>query len=406
MNINSTRSYNLSLPATERSAVTNKAALPVNTGVSDADTNRQTKPDTYTASDMPDFTRGPAEAQEASPVYTRALLYRNAQLQKPTASPEAAPASQQTPAPAPTATANALQATAAKVEENVAGSTTPVSNADTGSHGGANVDPNDIATPAAATKMIQDLKGIGGGTLRIQMTHDQLQDTQQMDKLTALINEGDKQGVHVQFTFRDNANGGGGSVLTGDKLKQASADISNVVKKFGSRPSSVLDTFNEGGTNASQGWADMESELIKAARSTGYTGSIVVEDSNWGGGLTAGPESGLVKYADQLKAANGKNNPGLIGSIHEYANDANASARLASEIKALQLAGYKPQIGEVGNANWLGGDKFEERDGATQAVRDNLTALKAAGADILPWKDQFQNGKLRHHVGFLKSDQY
>ncbi|RMU62239.1 hypothetical protein ALP29_200518 [Pseudomonas syringae pv. avii] len=79
---------------------------------------------------------------------------------------------------------------------------------------------------------------------------------------------------------------------------------------------------------------------------------------------------------------------------------------MGNEIKALQNAGYKPQIGEVGNANWLGGDKFEERDGATKAVRDNLAALKAAGADILPWKDQFQDGKLRHHVGFSKSDQY
>ncbi|MCF5677414.1 type III effector HopAH2-1, partial [Pseudomonas syringae] len=107
-----------------------------------------------------------------------------------------------------------------------------------------------------------------------------------------------------------------------------------------------------------------------------------------------------------LKAANGKGNPGLIGSIHEYANDADASARLASEIKALQNAGYKPQIGEVGNANWLGGNTFQERANATKAVRDNLAALKAAGADILPWKDQFQNGQIRHHVGFSKSDQY
>ncbi|KWT06385.1 type III effector [Pseudomonas syringae pv. avii] len=404
MNINSIRSYDLSMAAPEKSAVTNKATLPVNVGNNDAPTTRQSKLDTYTATNKYDSSGRPAEAPETAPVYTKALLNRNAQLQKSAAPSDTAPAGQQQVATA--VTKNALQSNAVTVEEKVSGPTPNASNADTGSHGGANVDPGDIATPAAATKMIQDLKGIGGGTLRIQMTHDQIQDTKEMDKLTALVNEGDKQGVKVQFTFRDNANGGGGSVLTGDKLNQASTDISNVVKKFGGHSSFVLDTFNEGGTSATQGWADMESTLIKSARNAGYKGSIVVEDSNWGGGLTAGPESGLVKYADQLKAANGKGNPGLIGSIHEYASGADASARLGNEIKALQNAGYKPQIGEVGNANWLGGDKFEERDGATKAVRDNLAALKAAGADILPWKDQFQDGKLRHHVGFSKSDQY
>ncbi|MBF9247008.1 cellulase family glycosylhydrolase [Pseudomonas syringae pv. tomato] len=404
MNINSIRSYDLSMAAPEKSAVTNKATLPVNAGNNDAPTTRQSKLDTYTASHKYDSSGRPAEAPETAPVYTKALLNRNAQLQKSAAPSDTAPAGQQQVATA--VTKNALQSNAVTVEEKVSGPTPNASNADTGSHGGANVDPGDIATPAAATKMIQDLKGIGGGTLRIQMTHDQIQDTKEMDKLTALVNEGDKQGVKVQFTFRDNANGGGGSVLTGDKLNQASTDISNVVKKFGGHSSFVLDTFNEGGTSATQGWADMESTLIKSARNAGYKGSIVVEDSNWGGGLTAGPESGLVKYADQLKAANGKGNPGLIGSIHEYASGADASARLGNEIKALQNAGYKPQIGEVGNANWLGGDKFEERDGATKAVRDNLAALKAAGADILPWKDQFQDGKLRHHVGLSKSDQY
>ncbi|RMN16725.1 cellulase family glycosylhydrolase, partial [Pseudomonas savastanoi] len=139
------------------------------------------------------------------------------------------------------------------------------------------------------------------------------------------LSEGDKQGVKVQFTFRDNANQGGGNVLTGEKLKQASADISNVVKKFGSRTSFVLDTFNQGGKSASQDWADMQTTLIKAARNSGYKGTIVVEDSNWGGGLTAGPQSGLVKFADQLKAANGEGNPALIGSFHVYARESEAS---------------------------------------------------------------------------------
>ena len=404
MNINSTRSYDLTMAATERSAATTKTALPVDADNRDPHTNRQAKLDVYTPSDSHDSSGSSTEAPEAFPVYTRTLLNRNAELQRSTVSSETVSVRQQSFATA--ATANVLQGNVATVDANGSNPAAAIKAADTGSQGGANVDPDDIATPAAATKMIQDLKGIGGGTLRIQMTHDHLQNAQQMDKLTALINEGDKQGVKVQFALRDNANGGGGSVLAGDALKQASTDISNVVKTFGHRPSLVLDTFNEGGTKASQDWADMESTLIKSARSAGYKGSIVVEDSNWGGGLTAGPDSGLVKYADQLKAANGKGNPGLIGSIHEYANDANASARLASEIKALQNAGYKPQIGEVGNANWLGGNKFEERDGATQAVRDNLAALKAAGADILPWKDQFQDGNLRHHVGFSKSDQY
>ncbi|KPX27028.1 Type III effector hopAH1 [Pseudomonas syringae pv. delphinii] len=279
-------------------------------------------------------------------------------------------------------------------------------NAGLGAHGGANTVPDRIASPDAARKMVEDVKNAGGGTLRIQMTHDQINDPAQMAKLKAMVDAGDKQGVKVQFTFRDNANGGGGNVLTGDKLKQAADDVKNVVSALGKHPSFVLDTFNEGGKSATQDWANMQSTLIKSARDAGYKGNIVVEDSNWGGGLTAGGESGLVKYAAQLKAANGSNNPGLIGSIHEYASGADASSRLRSEIKALSGAGFKPQIGEVGNANWTGGSNFEQRDGANQAVKDNMGALKAAGADVLPWMDQFQDGKIKHDVGFSKGDQF
>ncbi|SDW82521.1 Cellulase (glycosyl hydrolase family 5) [Pseudomonas syringae] len=282
----------------------------------------------------------------------------------------------------------------------------PLNNVGLGAHGGANTVPDRIASPEAAQKMVEDVKNSGGGTLRIQMTHDQINDPAQMAKLKAMVDAGDKQGVKIQFTFRDNANGGGGNVLSGDKLKQAADDVKNVVSALGKHPSFVLDTFNEGGKSATQGWADMQSTLIKSARDAGYKGDIVLEDSNWGGGLTAGGESGLVKYADQLKAANGSNNPGLIGSIHEYASGADASSRLSSEIKALKGAGFKPQIGEVGNANWTGGGNFEQRDGANQAVKDNMDALKAAGADVLPWMDQFRNGKIKHDVGFSKDDQF
>ncbi|CZT27167.1 type III effector [Pseudomonas cerasi] len=284
--------------------------------------------------------------------------------------------------------------------------TQPFNNTGLGSHGGANTVPDRIASPEAAQKMVEDVKNAGGETLRIQMTHDQINDPAQMAKLKAMVDAGDKQGVRIQFTFRDNANGGGGNVLSGDKLRQAADDVKNVVSALGNHPSFVLDTFNEGGKSATQGWADMQSTLIKSARDAGYKGDIVVEDSNWGGGLTAGGESGLVKYADQLKAANGSNNPGLIGSIHEYASGADASSRLSSEIKALTSAGFKPQIGDVGNANWTGGGNFGQRDGANQAVKDNMGALKAAGADVLPWMDQFENGKIKHDVGFSKGDQF
>ncbi|KPZ27407.1 cellulase family glycosylhydrolase [Pseudomonas coronafaciens pv. oryzae str. 1_6] len=300
--------------------------------------------------------------------------------------------------------ANSSAADASPPEQS--GETFPLNNSGLGAHGGANTVPDRIASPEAARKMVEDVKNAGGGTLRMQMTHDQINDPEQMAKLKAMVDAGDKQGVKVQFTFRDNANGGGGNVLTGEKLKQAADDVKNVVSAVGKHPSFVLDTFNEGGKSATQGWADMQSTLIKSARDAGYKGDIVVEDSNWGGGLTAGGESGLVKYADQLKAANGRGNPGLIGSIHEYASGADASSRLSSEIKALTGAGFKPQIGEVGNANWAGGSNFEERDGANQAVKDNMDALKAAGADVLPWMDQFRDGKIKHDVGFSKGDQF
>lgn len=274
-----------------------------------------------------------------------------------------------------------------------------------GIKGGANTVPDRISSPQAATQMVRDVKSSGGQTLRIQMTHDQINSPQQMDKLKALVSEGDKQGVKIQFTFRDNANGGGGNILKDDKLQQAASDIKNVVKSLGHHPSFVLDTFNEGGRSASKDWADMQSTLIKSARDAGYKGQIVVEDSNWGGGLTEGGESGLMKYAEQLKRANG-NNPDLVGSIHEYGAGSDATSRLTKEITGLKEAGFKPQIGEVGNANWVGGDKFEERDGAINAVKGNIDLLKEAGATVLPWMDQFRNGKIQHKVGFSKEDQF
>ena len=149
----------------------------------------------------------------------------------------------------------------------------------------------------------------------------------------------------------------------------------------------------------------MEVALIKAARAAGYTGQIVVEDSNWGGGLTAGSASGLVNYADQLRAANGQNAPQMIGSVHEYANGSDAIPRLTQEINALKAAGYQVQIGEVGNANWTGGNNFEERDGAVNAVKANMPLLRDLGATVLPWMDQFVNGQISHTVGFSASDQ-
>ena len=274
-----------------------------------------------------------------------------------------------------------------------------------GIKGGANTVPDRISSPQAATQMVRDVKSAGGQTLRIQMTHDQINSPQQMDKLRALVSEGDKQGVKIQFTFRDNANGGGGNILKDDKLQQAASDIKNVVKSLGHHPSFVLDTFNEGGRSASKDWADMQSTLIKSARDAGYKGQIVVEDSTGGGGLTEGGESGLMKYAEQLKHANG-NNPDLIGSIHEYGSGSDATSRLTKEITGLEEAGFKPQIGEVGNANWVGGDQFEERDGAINAVKANRDRLNEAGATVLPWMDQFRNGKIEHKVGFSKEDQF
>ncbi|KPC33753.1 Type III effector HopAH2-2 [Pseudomonas syringae pv. cilantro] len=415
MNIRTARSYDPLMVAREKPATTDRAVRTVGAGATEANPDKQAKLDTYTASDSRS-----AATPEASPVYTRMMLSRNTQsLENKASSPDAALlASQKTRVSqddpkalrddvAAVKDSKALTEAEKKAKETEkAASSEPTKTAEPVARGGANVSPDDIATPAAATKIIQDLKAIGGGTLRIQMTHDQIQNGRQMDKLRALLNEGGKQGVKVQFTFRDDANQGSGNVLTGDKLKQAAADISSVIKKFGSRPGFVLDTFHQGGNSASQDWSDMQTTLIKSARNAGFKGSIVVEDSNWGGGLTAGPQSGLVRFADQLKAANGEGNPALIGGFHVYARESEASSRLARQIKALQEAGYKLQIGEVGNASLLVGSTFQQRDAATQALTDNMTALKAAGADILPGKEQFQDGKLRHRVGFSKSDQY
>lgn len=273
-----------------------------------------------------------------------------------------------------------------------------------GSLGGANTVPDRIASPQAAAQMVDQVRQVGGGTLRIQMSHEEINNPDDMAKLRAMIQEGNKQGIKIQFTFRDNDNGGGGNVLSGRALQQACSDVSNVVSKLGNNQSFVLDTFNEGGNSATQGWADMQTALIQSARDAGYKGTIVVEDSNRGGGLAAGSASGLVKYASQLNAANGAGNPQLIGSIHEYASARDPSSALAQEIDAIEKAGYKPQIGEVGNANW-NGHSFEARDDAVQAVKDNLGALKSAGATVLPWMDQFVNGSIQRTVGFSAKDQ-
>ena len=353
---------------------------------------RASKSYTYTSSNASDDVADAGDASKNPLVYSLKMLKSNSSgITKQSGSSDATSLVNQK--------TNSASVSAAFIQLDSTNST---------SHGGANVYPDDIASPAAAAKMIKDLKAVGGGTLRIQMTHDQVNDSQEMKKLEALVDEGDRRGVKVQFTYRADAHRGGATVLTGDKLKKAADDISKVIKSYGKHSSFVLDTFNEGGGagRATQDWADMQTTLIKSARRAGYKGSIAAEDVNWAGGQTAGPESGLLKYAAQLKAANGKGNPRLIGSIHEYANDTGASVRLGNEIDSLMNAGYKVQIGEVGNARWIGNNQFEERDGAIKAVKDNLATLRKIGVDILPWRDQFQNNVIRHNTGFSKGDQY
>ncbi|RMV67209.1 Type III effector HopAH2 [Pseudomonas caricapapayae] len=279
MNIRSDRSYDPPMAAREKPAMADRTTLAVSTGTTDASPAIQAKLDTYTATDSRS-----AEASEVFPVYTRAMLNRNARSleneasssdtallvsQKTRVSQDDTKALREELAAVKNTTAASEPEKEVKEKDKVA-SSEPVKNTEPVLRGGANVNPDDIATPAAAKKMIQDLKAIGGGTLRFQMTHDQIKDVRQLDKLRTLLDEGGKQGVKVQFTFRDNANQGGGNVLTGEKLKEASTDISNVVKKFGSRSGFVLDTFNQGGKSASQDWADMQITLIKSARNAGY----------------------------------------------------------------------------------------------------------------------------------------
>ncbi|RMP44182.1 Type III effector HopAH2, partial [Pseudomonas amygdali pv. lachrymans] len=196
MNIRSDRSYDPLMAAREKPVMAGRTTRAVGAGATEANPDTQAKLDTYTASDSRS-----AEAPEAFPVYTRTMLSRNARSLESEASPSdrALLASQKALVSQNDTKAVGSEVAAVKdstalsdaekkaKEAEKAASSEAAKAAQTVARGGANANPDDIATPAAATKMIQDLKTIGGGTLRFQMTHDQIKDARQMDKLRALL---------------------------------------------------------------------------------------------------------------------------------------------------------------------------------------------------------------------------
>ena len=100
--------------------------------------------------------------------------------------------------------------------------------------------------------MVRNVRAAIAGTLRIQMSHDEIRNSTELAKLAALLDEGNQQGVKIQFAFRDNDNGGGGNVLSGSALQQAADDIKYVVGLYGNNAAFLLDTFNEGATSATR----------------------------------------------------------------------------------------------------------------------------------------------------------
>jgi hypothetical protein len=130
---------------------------------------------------------------------------------------------------------------------------------------------------------------------------------------------------------------------------------------------------------------------------------IMVEDSQWGGGMANGSgDSGLAKYGKELLAIN----PDLMASFHVYnRGDADKVASdVRTEVEALRAAGFNQpgqiNIGEAGNANWKGnGDNFEHLPGVTAGMMANRDLFEEYGITVLPWMDQFLEGSATGNTG-------
>ncbi len=163
MNIRSVGPHDSLMAANEKTVMADRTPQPASAGTTAATSDRQTKLDTYTPP-----TGAPLKQRKR-----RRSIPRPCLMTRPLS---------KTTRPLPSQIQKSKTKTRFPLQ-------TP-SNPRARLARGANVNPDDIATPAAATKMIQDLKAIGGGTLRFQMTHDQIKDSRQLDKLRALLSEG------------------------------------------------------------------------------------------------------------------------------------------------------------------------------------------------------------------------
>lgn len=229
----------------------------------------------------------------------------------------------------------------------------------------------------------------------------------------ASVKAGQDKGVAIQVSFRNDhdsysPHGPGTLPASEDQVDHYKYLVQKIVNRYKSYTAFIIDTFNEpekwsAKQGDSSGWIELQSALIKGIRETEFEGFIVVEDGDDGGGYADGYYSAISEYADQIREANGGPNH-IIGSFHSYTGD---SSKIKNEVEHILDAGFTPQIGEYGNAEWTG-SSFNFHKGAITAA-DTVLSLLGDHGSALAWYEAFPNdqegGSIKRKYGYSKSEQ-
>ncbi len=141
-----------------------------------------------------------------------------------------------------------------------------------------------------------------------------------------------------------------GQTLSGSNLTAFEGMWGTLAAQYKDNPNVWLNTMNESGDfNSAKdpAWLAQQVGMIQAIRATGNNNIIVVDDSCWGQGATAGASSALAAYAPQLEQAAGGN---LVGDVHVYegGDQSQAATKISDAIDAIRSQGMPVMIGETG----------------------------------------------------------
>jgi hypothetical protein len=251
---------------------------------------------------------------------------------------------------------------------------------------GTNVWPQEGSVATA-----QQLAANGINFARVNLQEGAANDPSISD-LQTMVQNYNAAGIITEFEVRG-PGGGSGDVATGSDLSTLQSQYANLAQTFAGNPGVWFGTPNEAGDNTTAGsasemqsWQNEISTIDSAVRDNGYKNPILVDDSNWGQGITASPSqsswgpspsSAILTDASQLTSMD----PNMIVAPHVYNSDSNASQEVSAAVQTYESTLNKPVVLEE-----VGGGTTDDQGG--QASIQLAQSKSVAGAVAWEWNGQ------------------